>query len=377
MISNRPPMGEGWIARHRSVREHWLVGHGLQVTPADPSRAYCLSRGEAWEDLLMECRYEDGFVYNAGKKMRIERGSLVGAVSYLGARWNWTPQTVRTFLDKLENDGMIKRSIPGSSECNKHIGKAATVLSVCNYERYQDPDYSDEDVQQQTNNKQTTNKQQMSNNIYKDNKGTKEQDNPPTPHGGKRSPKAKKPLFTEAEIASTDAAFESWNGTAKALGLGVVQSVTEQRRRRLAARLADIGGLENFRLALSAIPAVPFLMGKVPPKPGQEPFKLDIERLMQTDGNLGDVLAKLIDKACEQPTAPGAGVLWWQDAEKVAQISDDQWREMISQWAGKVWPPDKLGPAPGSKRCVVPARIIVELRLTEKYDANGISKLAR
>jgi hypothetical protein len=66
--------------------------------------------------------------------------------------------------------------------------------------------------------------------------------------------------------------------------------------------------------------------------------------------------------------------MWWQDAEKVAAITDDQWREMISQFAGKTWPPDKLGPAPGSKRCVVPSHIIDELKLTERYDANGISR---
>lgn len=70
-----------------------------------------------------------------------------------------------------------------------------------------------------------------------------------------------------------------------------------------------------------------------------------------------------------------ASVVWWQDPAKVASITDDRWREAISKYANGVWPPDKLGPAPGSKRCVVPQRIIDDLRLTEKYDANGISKI--
>ena len=188
---NRPPLDEGWIARHRSVRGHWLVGHGLRVKPADPKRKHCLSQGEAWEDLLMECRYEDGFVENGGKKMRLDRGSLVGAVSWLGMRWNWTPQTVRTFLDKLECDGMISRHVPGASENNKHVGKQATIISVCNYDRFQSPNWGEEQTEQQTNNnspknepqtssKQPTNDQQTSNNIYKDNKGTKEQRNKET-----------------------------------------------------------------------------------------------------------------------------------------------------------------------------------------------------
>lgn len=70
-----------------------------------------------------------------------------------------------------------------------------------------------------------------------------------------------------------------------------------------------------------------------------------------------------------------ASVIWWQDPAKVAAITDAQWRGSIAKHANGVWPPDKLGPAPGSKRCVVPQRIIDELKLTEKYDANGISKI--
>jgi len=370
-----PPLNRGksgWVAVSRGMREHWLVGFGQPVKAMNPDRG-SLSRAEAWIDLIMECRYEAGFVMNGGRKMSLQPGQLVGAVSYLAHRWNWSPQTVRTWLDKLEDDGMIDRNQPGvSTGNNKQAGKQASVISVCNFDIYQVSDDGDATPEQQANNKQATSNQQASNNNNKDNKGTREQDSPPTPKGG-REPKSKKSPFSQTEIASTDAAFEVWNSVAANLGLPVVKSTTDSRRRRLASRLADIGGLDNFKLALSAIPSVPFLMGKVPPRPGQDPFKLDIERLMQTDGNLGDVLAKLIDKACEQPPS-AAGLMWWQDAEKVAAITDDQWREMISQFAGKTWPPDKLGPAPGSKRCVVPSHIIDELKLTERYDANGISR---
>jgi len=69
-----------------------------------------------------------------------------------------------------------------------------------------------------------------------------------------------------------------------------------------------------------------------------------------------------------------SATVWWQDPEKVSKITDAQWRGSIAKHANGVWPPDKLGPAPGSKRCVVPSHIIDELKLTERYDANGISK---
>lgn len=65
---------------------------------------------------------------------------------------------------------------------------------------------------------------------------------------------------------------------------------------------------------------------------------------------------------------------WWMDTEKVRQITDDQWRGSIAKYANGIWPPDRLGPAPGNPRCVVPKHLITELRLTERYTEKGISR---
>jgi len=144
-------MPAGWISIHRTIRQHKIVGFGKPVKPCDPSLdAY--SRSEAWQDLLMECRYEDGTVLNGGRPMELRRGELVGAVSYLAQRWNWTPKTVRHFLDLLEAEGMISLRKPGvekgmqkgmhegkqeGEQRGLQKGKQATVISVCNYEKYQ------------------------------------------------------------------------------------------------------------------------------------------------------------------------------------------------------------------------------------------------
>lgn len=172
---NKPPLGEGWIARHRSVRDHWLVGHGIHVKPADPTRKLCSTQGEAWEDLLMECRYEDGTVSNGGKKMELRRGELVGAVSWLAHRWNWTPKTVRRFLDQLEKDGMIELTNPAAEKGNQ-IGRQANVITVCNYEAYQTAHGSQEKSKGQPQDNQRATTGRPEGNIYKDNKGTKEQE---------------------------------------------------------------------------------------------------------------------------------------------------------------------------------------------------------
>lgn len=204
----------------------------------------------------MECRYADGFVENAGRKMRLERGSVVGAVSWLGHRWNWTPQTVRTFLDKLEDDGMILRHVPGASENNKHVGRSATIISVCNYDKYQNPNMSAQQTEQQTNSKQTTNEQQQ----YKDNKGTKEQDIPPTPKGAPRK-------FRDlAKLA-----FDEWCELAVRCRLPVPKptSFTDARARSIIARMVEHAGpnptpeamIEIWRDGLRNIERSKFLRG--------------------------------------------------------------------------------------------------------------------
>lgn len=176
---NRPPvLGDGWIARHRSVRHHWLVGHGIQVKPADPTRKRCSTQGEAWEDLLMECRYEDGTVSNGGVKMELRRGELIGAVSWLAHRWNWTPKTVRRYLDQLENDEMITLRNPASEKGNQ-IGRQANVITVCNYDVYQGGGQSSGHPEGRPEGDQRATTGRPEGNNIKNNKETREQGNNP------------------------------------------------------------------------------------------------------------------------------------------------------------------------------------------------------
>jgi hypothetical protein len=80
------------------------------------------------------------------------------------------------------------------------------------------------------------------------------------------------------------------------------------------------------------------------------------------------------DGYLEQRQQPETEAAWWLDPKKVEQVTDAQWRGSIAKHANGIWPPDKLGPAPGNPRCVVPKHIVTELRLTERYTDKGISK---
>lgn len=154
-LDGENPFGrDGWIAVARVMREHHLVGFGRPVDPADPERGFTYSRAEAWLDLIMECRYAAGTVMNGGKRMDLLPGQLLGATSWLANRWNWTPKTVRGFLEKLQSDGMIERSTPGIQYTKSQVhpgsdeihdvhvvgrpkGTQAQVITIRNYSTYQ------------------------------------------------------------------------------------------------------------------------------------------------------------------------------------------------------------------------------------------------
>lgn len=126
----------GWVKIYRDIREHPVVGFGQPVKPNDPSRG-AYSRGEAFQDLLMEAQYRPGTARINGQAVSLEIGQLVAARSYLAIRWNWSEQTVRTFLAHLVKAGIIvinQLSVqrPGTSKKT-----AANAITLCNYEKYQ------------------------------------------------------------------------------------------------------------------------------------------------------------------------------------------------------------------------------------------------
>lgn len=76
----------------------------------------------------------------------------------------------------------------------------------------------------------------------------------------------------------------------------------------------------------------------------------------------------------EHATPKPAAEPWWKDSAKVESMEPDRWLKGIAQFANGIWPVDKLGPPPGHPQCVVPASVVRELKLTDKYDADGIAK---
>jgi hypothetical protein len=127
-------------------------------------------------------------------------------------------------------------------------------------------------------------------------------------------------------VQEVDAAVDAYNHAASTHGFTPCRTLTDARRKRLQKRLDDIGGVDEFKRALSALPSNAFLMGRVPPKGGRAPFRLDIDTLLQTEGNLGDVLGKLLDAAGD---APKRALTFEEEAQELAASNDG--RDFIRQ----------------------------------------------
>ena len=74
----------------------------------------------------------------------------------------------------------------------------------------------------------------------------------------KRTVREPSAVFPKPEI---ELALEAWNFLASEKNLSKVQRLTEPRRKALIARLAECGGIEGWRVAVSKVRASPFLTG--------------------------------------------------------------------------------------------------------------------
>ncbi|MCD1023499.1 DnaD domain protein [Enterococcus sp. SMC-9] len=107
---------KGWIALHRSIRDHWLY---------QEKRVF--SKYEAWLDILMDANHQDNKIVFDGQLIEIKRGQKVTSLRQLAERWGWSRHKVSDFLDLLERDAMLTRK----SDTKK------TLLTVINYDSYQ------------------------------------------------------------------------------------------------------------------------------------------------------------------------------------------------------------------------------------------------
>ena len=179
-----------------------------------------------------------------------------------------------------------------------------------------------------------------------------------------------------ARMRAAEAAIATYNLAAQKFGFRQCAVITDQRRKRLAKRLDDIGGPENFRKALWEIRNDDWLMGRVE-REGEESFRLDLDRLLSTGSGMGDVLARMLDRALAPPDErkpiarddkSALRANWWQENLAAKTLPPEWWRPQIARYANGTWPVEYLGPGPwDAEACLVPKDLRQELALAAKY----------
>jgi len=132
----------GWIKLHRTVADHWIWDDPLYF--------------RAWAYCLIRANHDENKVLISGELVKLNRGEFITSIEHFSTDTGLTAQRTRHFWDLLEKDDMII----------KNSNTRLTRLTICNYERYQDV--------QQTNNKPTTSRQQTDNKQTTTDKNDKE-----------------------------------------------------------------------------------------------------------------------------------------------------------------------------------------------------------
>lgn len=126
---------QGWIAISRSLREHWLWQDAEKL--------------KWWIDMRMMAAYEERITYIRGHKITLHSGQIIAGVDYLAERWGRNKRTVTRFLQMLEREGMINRSVMHNSvaiitvmEDTEEDAECAGVLGSAVHQRIGSETYS-------------------------------------------------------------------------------------------------------------------------------------------------------------------------------------------------------------------------------------------
>jgi hypothetical protein len=109
-------MSKGFYKMERGWMEHPFFSQ-------DP-----LTEREAWEWMISEAAFEDRVFNLNGNPVKLERGQFSHSLRFLAEKWCWNKDKVARFLERLKKWSMIETT-------NE---TAQTLVTICNYAKYQD-----------------------------------------------------------------------------------------------------------------------------------------------------------------------------------------------------------------------------------------------
>lgn len=103
------------------------------------------SQGQAWVDLLILAQGVDTEKQHHGRTQKIFRGNVYTSITFLSDRWGWSRNKVYRFLEELMLDRMIvvkgwtlNGTNNGTINRTRNDTKNGTVVTIENWEFYQD-----------------------------------------------------------------------------------------------------------------------------------------------------------------------------------------------------------------------------------------------
>lgn len=284
-----------------------------------PALAGPYDKRSAWLWLIANATWKDRSVNNKGKIIKLQRGQILAGRAFLAKQWGWSEKKVRNFIDILAGENMVKK---GQSS-----GHFANVLTICNYERYQtQSDVAGQSLGQSGASQGPVRGQTLRRVIER-----VEDSKIDSPIGESSDTVENPDLLAPVEAAKPDVlqqAVEVWNEAAAKAGLPKVRILSEARRKKLAARLKEAGGIDGWREAIGKLVASDFLTGKV------KDWKADFGFVLQQES-----FARLVEGGYDNrrnmprqdrlPASPNAVTPWRPTPEQQAQIeaSNERWLE--------------------------------------------------
>ena len=186
----------GYVKLHRDLFDHPIVGFHVPAPRAAKGKRP-VPPMMAWQWLFSKAAYKSHNVGNKGMDVKLERGQVLAARHHLASAWQWSEQNVRTFLKNLHAHGMV--------EINQSNGHYASVLTICNYERFQ----SGDDAANQSTNQSLT-RESPETNHTEEGKELKEEDTTLT----RTSTPVRKPLPEKSKIEAMTEALTKAAGNA-------------------------------------------------------------------------------------------------------------------------------------------------------------------
>lgn len=214
----------------------YLMHRGWQDNPVFRNEEY--SRRDAFVWLIEQAAYKATRVHAGGGTINLTRGQLSHSLRFMAKAWKWDEARVRRFIASMQKEKIIDAATDAGQ----------TVLTICNYERYQT-------VGQQTDaatDAEATQQRRSNDAKSKEgNTGIQEEVVEATPQ-------------PRAALQPVSDAVGVWNEHAAKVGWPTVIKFSASRQAALRARLRD-DGLEGWKAGIIRAHASPYLSAQPPP----------------------------------------------------------------------------------------------------------------